>query len=86
MQAMGWAGMFVASAGTGLIGVVLCALLGVLYTLGFIVASAGKDGHSWMVRSVHAMARWLSNNLQLGKSFDANLQDFAQLKAGSPHA
>ena len=62
MQAMGWAGMFVASAGTGLIGVVLCALLGVLYTLGFIVASAGEDGHSGMMRSLHAMARWLSNN------------------------
>lgn len=40
-QAMGWAGLFVASAGTGVAGMLLCGLLGILYTLGFIVASAG---------------------------------------------
>ena len=43
MQAMGWAGLFVTSAGTGLVGVLLCGLLGILYTLGFIVASAGDQ-------------------------------------------
>ena len=43
LQAMGWAGLFVTSAGTGLVGVLLCALMGILYTLGFIVASAGDQ-------------------------------------------
>lgn len=42
VQAMGWAVLFAASAGTGVAGLLLCALLGVLYTLGFILASAGK--------------------------------------------
>ena len=43
VQAMGWAGLFVTSTGTGLVGVMLCGLLGILYTLGFIVASAGEQ-------------------------------------------
>ncbi len=42
---MGWAALFVASAGTGVAGMLLCGLLGILYTLGFILASAGEDGH-----------------------------------------
>ena len=42
---MGWAALFVASAGTGVAGMLLCGLLGVLYTLGFILASAGEHKH-----------------------------------------
>ena len=41
-QAMGWALLFVASAGTGAAGLLLCVVMGVMYTLGFILASAGK--------------------------------------------
>ena len=44
LQAMGWAGLFITSAGTGVAGMLLCGLLGILYTLGFIVASAGEYG------------------------------------------
>ncbi|CAK0787531.1 hypothetical protein CVIRNUC_010751 [Coccomyxa viridis] len=39
--AMGWALLFVASAGTGAAGLLLCVVMGVMYTLGFILASAG---------------------------------------------
>ena len=44
LQAMGWALLFVASAGTGAAGLLLCVVMGVMYTLGFILASAGELG------------------------------------------
>ena len=44
LQAMGWALLFIASAGTGAAGLLLCVVMGVMYTLGFILASAGKLG------------------------------------------
>lgn len=36
--------LFIASAGTGAAGLLLCVVMGVMYTLGFILASAGKLG------------------------------------------
>ena len=41
---MGWALLFIASAGTGATGLLLCVVMGVMYTLGFILTSAGKLG------------------------------------------